>query len=187
MKPDMKRDKKRPTRLYNLIFPVWVILSPLILPLSAMIPPFLVICVIVLVGNFIIDFLVVWLALRLLRITDAWHQAKRVILKVWIFGFIADTIGALLMLGASTVCQKLPQEGIMQGFYHALMYRPFAHPLALLYTVACILLTGALIYCFNSIFCLQKAGLADRTRRCVALALAVITAPWTFLLPYTIF
>ena len=173
----MKRESKRSTRLYNVIFPIWLLLSPLVLPFSALI------FLIALVGNFIIDTLVVWLSLRLQHITDAWQQTKKVIVKVWLYGFLADLLGAILMLGAAMATSEANYD-----FHAALMYTsPFNYMPAALFALLCVIVTGVLIYRFDSRKALPGADLDDRTRRMTALALAIITAPWTFLLPTDLF
>lgn len=173
----MKPDNKRRTRLYNLIFPIWLLLSPLILPISALFPFFLLVFLIALIGNFAIDTLVVWLSLRLQHITDAWQQTKKVIIKVWLYGFLADLLGAILMLGAAMATSDY-------DFHAALMYQsPFEYTPAALFALFCVIVTGLLIYRFNSRKALLDADIDDRTRRLTALTMAIITAPWTFLLP----
>ena len=173
----MKRESKRSTRLYNVIFPIWLLLSPLVLPFSALI------FLIALVGNFIIDTLVVWLSLRLQHITDAWQQTKKVIVKVWLYGFLADLLGAILMLGAAMATSEANYD-----FHAALMYTsPFNYMPAALFALLCVIVTGVLIYRFNSRKALVDADLDDRTRRLTALTMAIITAPWTFLLPTGLF
>lgn len=175
----MKPDNKRRTRLYNLIFPIWLLLSPLILPISALVPPFLLVFLIALVGNFAIDTLVVWLSLRLQHITDAWQQTKKVIIKVWLYGFLADLLGAILMSVAGGATSEANYD-----FHAALMYTsPFDYTPAALFALLCVIVTGVLIYRFNSRKALLDADIDDRTRRLTALTMAIITAPWTFLLP----
>ncbi len=73
------------TKLYNVIFPVW---------LMVLIPP---IILIVIPANFIVDSLVLLLGFKILSITDKLRNYKKCILKAWIFGFLVDIVGSLLL------------------------------------------------------------------------------------------
>ena len=73
--------KKNDVKLYNVIFPIWLLWL------------FPVTWIVVLPGNFIVDLLVVVLTMKWLKITDIKRKTKSVVLKVWIFGFLADLIG----------------------------------------------------------------------------------------------
>ena len=76
-------------KLYNVIFPLWFVLF---------LPP---VILITLVGNFVIDSLVVIACFFIFKLADIQKSLiefyKGSILKVWIFGFIADIIGASIL------------------------------------------------------------------------------------------
>lgn len=75
--------KRKNTKLYNIIFPVWII---------AMFPPFIFVT---LPLNFIIDRLVLVCTMKHLH-TDNYRQiVKKCIWKVWGLGFLADFVGAV--------------------------------------------------------------------------------------------
>ena len=80
----------KPLKLYNVIFPFWLILfwpSPPVILLT-------------LLGNLAIDCLVVFLALLALKHPARGSVLKRCWWKVWLFGFLSDVIGAVwLTLG----------------------------------------------------------------------------------------
>lgn len=176
-------EKPNRTVLRNVIFPVWLLLSPLVLPLSPLIPAFLPVFLLTLVGNFIIDFLVVWLALRFQDTPNATRRTKSVIIPVWLCGFLADIAGSLLMLAAGILTADAYYD-----FHAALMYRSVFDCIpALIYALCCLLIIAALIYRLNFRHALKAADLDTKTRRHTALALAIITAPWTFLLPTSLF
>ncbi|MDD4658792.1 MAG: hypothetical protein PHW26_07135 [Eubacteriales bacterium] len=78
--------KKKYIKLYDAIFPVWILLLWPKLWLA------------VLPANFLIDLVVVVLTLRCLGIKDIMQNAKSVIVKVWLYGLAADVIGAAAML-----------------------------------------------------------------------------------------
>ena len=73
-------------RLYNVLFPVWFLmyLYPSWLPLA------------VLAFNFAFDSLVLALAARWQKLPEIRQLWKQTILRVWLLGFAADILGALL-------------------------------------------------------------------------------------------
>lgn len=83
--------KKHRVKLYNVLFPFWMILL------------FPQIWLIVLPGNFIIDSIVLIIGMMLLRIADKKQWYKRHIIKIYLFGMISDIIGAGYMLLLMTV------------------------------------------------------------------------------------
>ncbi len=80
------KNKKNDVKLYNVLFPFWMILL------------FPVVWLIVLPGNFIIDSLVLIISMAVLKIADKKQWYKRYILKIYGFGMLADIIGAAYML-----------------------------------------------------------------------------------------
>ena len=79
-------EDRRGIRLYNVLFPVWLL----------MLMPQL--WWIVLPGNFLIDSLVLLISLRALNIADRRRWYRRHILKIYAFGLLADLIGAAFLL-----------------------------------------------------------------------------------------
>ena len=75
-------------QLYNVLFPVWFLmyLYPSWLPLA------------VLAFNFAFDSLVLALAARWQKLPEIRRLWKQTILRVWLLGFAADILGALLNL-----------------------------------------------------------------------------------------
>lgn len=77
---------KNNVKLYNIIFPIWIIW---LIPIT---------WIVALPANFIFDLLVIVLTLKYLKVQNIKKIVKSIILKVWIFGFLADYIGTGLML-----------------------------------------------------------------------------------------
>lgn len=77
---------KKDIKLYNVLFPFWMIL---------MIPW---LWLIVLPGNFIIDSIVLTVSMAILKVADKKQWYKRYIFKIFGFGMIADIIGSAYML-----------------------------------------------------------------------------------------
>ena len=84
-------NKKNDIKLYNVLFPFWMILL------------FPQIWLIVLPGNFIIDSIVLIISMTLLKIADKKQWYKLHIIKIYLFGMLSDIIGAGYMLLLMTV------------------------------------------------------------------------------------
>ena len=81
------KDNKNGLKLYNVIFPFWMLI---------MFPYF---WLVIFPANFIIDSLVLILAMLVLKIQDKKDYYKKHIVKIFSFGMISDMIGSLYMLG----------------------------------------------------------------------------------------
>lgn len=166
--------KKKSIKLYNVIFPIWLLC---LIPMT---------WVIVLPANFLIDLLVVVLTMKYLKVKEIKLNAKSVILKVWIFGFIADFIGTSAMFMANVIDFNY-QTSLGKWWYNnitnAVSYNPFESLYAILWITTCVIITSFFIYLFNYKFCLKKSTLDDEQKKKVALSLAIFTAPYLFYLP----
>ena len=168
---------KRETRLYNVIFPIWILMfwpNP---------PVFLV----TLFGNLAIDCAVVALALLALR-----HSAKGAVLrrcwwKVWLYGFLSDVIGAVWLAAGLFGAWALDADGTAAGwvsdFAMAMTLNPFRDPLALVWTAIGVAAAGVCIYFFDRRVFRRIPELEGRQGRVLALTMAIATAPWLFLIP----
>ena len=79
-------NKKKGTKLYNVLFPLWMLML------------FPQVWLIVLPGNFIIDSLVLIISLFVLKISDKKSKYKKYILKIYGFGMLSDVLGSAFML-----------------------------------------------------------------------------------------
>lgn len=107
-------------------------------------------------------------------------------MRTWLWGFAADFAGAALMLAPLllySLCGDGPFADWLDDFTQNLMSSPAGDPLSLLWTLAAVALSAFVIYRRNYNFCFSRADLTDRQRRFVALALAIVTAPWFFFIP----
>ncbi len=168
---------KRETRLYNILFPIWILwLFPQVLLL-------------VLPGNLAIDCLVLLLTLCALK-----HAQKRAVLrqlwwKFWLLGFAADLIGtAWMVLGmAWPTALGLSETPLGAYFENAMlsahMLHPWSHPLTFCWTLAGVGIAGVCIYFFDKRAMRRYEGLTGREKHIIALTMAIATAPWLFFLP----
>ena len=163
---------RKQAALYNVMFPIWMLW---IFPAAWLI---------VLPVNFGIDLLVVVLTMKAMQVTESKRNAKAVILRVWLMGFVADFIGTALMF-----LVNIPEfsgafgEWWYDNLTNAVSFNPFSSVYAVLYATLCIAVSGVCIYWFNRKFCLKKADLDETQRHKLALSLAVFTAPYLFYFP----
>ncbi len=143
--------KRKDIKLYNVLFPFWMIL---------LFPQF---WLIVLPGNFIIDSLVFIISMLILKITDKKQWYKKYIFKIYAFGMISDIIGSIYMLIMMFVFEI---GGVGDEVY---------------LTIPALIISAVLIYVFNYYVTFRKVD--KKLRLKMSLIFAIITAPYTFLVP----
>ena len=158
-------------RLYNVIFPLWFFLF---------LPP---VILITLIGNFVIDSLVVVACFFIFKLADIQKSLtefyKGSILKVWILGFLADIIVAsILFILGILYPLELPTDVIT-----GINYDPFSNPAAVAVITIAMLVSAVFIFMFNYRITFSKQIDDKKLRAKVAITVALITMPWTFLLP----
>ena len=141
---------KKEIRLYNVLFPIWMLL---IIPTA---------WIAVLPANFIVDSLVLLITAKKIGILEKGIYKKH-ILRVWIFGFIADLIGAGILLGSLYI------------------FEDFFRGDELTLTLPAMLVSAVMIFLFNYRF--SFSDIDKRSRLKMALSFAIFTAPYTFLIP----
>lgn len=127
--------KKRSVVMYNMIFPIWLILTPLLWPpLAFMVGPFALLIIFVMIfGNLGVDWLVVCLAMHWQKVENAKEKAAAVLCRVCLCGFAADTIAGLALMFAPRLFQ------IVIGFTRMLK--------DLLFTATCLKAFGQFCMC----------------------------------------
>lgn len=155
-------------KLYNVIFPIWLIL---------IVPP---IVLLVIPSNFLIDSLVLIVGLKMLNVTNWFDKYKKSIIKVWIFGFIADVIGSLLLFATQFMGSN---DYLYEKLVYPIVWNPFKSILAVLYVLLVIIICGLLIYLINYKFAFKKTDLDKKSKKTISILLACVTAPYLFLLP----
>ncbi|HAX73878.1 MAG TPA: hypothetical protein DCY20_10185 [Firmicutes bacterium] len=165
---------KKNIKMYNVIFPMWLLIF---FPLT---------WIIVLPANFVIDLAILALTLRALKVQRLGKYIKSSILKVWIFGFASDIIGALFMFLMYVIDFDYQTE-LGKWWYEnmssAIAYQPFQSIFSFLWVTICVLIAGVCIYFFNYKISFKHLELTDAEKKFVALTLAILTAPYLFYLP----
>lgn len=161
--------------MYNVIFPVWLLW---------LVPP---VILVVALGNFVVDSLVLLLSCRLvtgkLEGRSLWSIYRHSILKIWRFGFLADFIGSFPLIAVMVTDRwagLIPLPGQVEL---AFMLNPWLNGVALLLVSLSVALAGILVFVFNYRFALRGVIREKGPRLKIALVLAVLTAPYTLLIP----
>lgn len=166
-------------KLYNVFFPVWLLI---LIPFT---------WVIVIPANFIVDSLVIFISLKFLKIEEAFQKYKKVIFKVFIFGFLSDFIGSAFLLlvtylgtigGESSAFIKWFEKNIVSY----MMSNPIANIYAFTIVALAVLLGGICIYFFNLKISFKNLDIDEKDKRKMALIMAIFTAPYLFFLPVSL-
>ena len=172
------------TRLYNVMFPIWML---------TLVPSMWLYALPI---NFVVDSAVLLITFTVLARKRGdteykpWGDWLRAIPLTFVFGFVSDLIagGFLLFwgMGPTLLLGDTTGFGAWWGSNVAepMMENPFESIFSLLFVLLGIALAGLLIYFFNKNMSLRLTKSLDifEIRR-TAMILAVVTAPWTMLLP----
>ena len=160
---------KKQTRIYNVLFPIWLIwLFPQVL-------------VFVIPGNLAIDCAVLFVCLLVLKHRQKGAVMKKLWWRFWLLGFAADLIGTAWMFLGWLLA--VPFEDFWDNTLVYIMHNPFGHPLAFLWTLGGVALAGVCIYLFDKRAMGSCELLTGREKHIAALTMAVATAPWLFFIP----
>ena len=153
-------------KLYNVLFPMWMLI---LVPMTWLI---------VIPANFIIDSLVLILAVHFWLkkpIKEIW---KKSIAKVFVFGFLSDFVGTGFLLGGLYISSWLNFGTVFEETCNG----PTSFGGFIVLTVA-VFLSGICIYFADLKIAFKKLDLEISEKKKLALALAVLTAPYTFFIP----
>ncbi len=163
----------RSATFYNVIFPVWLLIW---------IPSWL--WLILIPVNYLIDRLVLLWSLKGQEDRNVFCRAHT--WKICLAGFFSDFVGAALLLGIVELTDRLGGYPARDSFgfpvMQGIMLDPFSNPFSLLIVLAAVALAGLLIFLLDR-WILTRAGLERAQAKASALKLALITAPYLFLLP----
>lgn len=172
--------EKQEIRLYNLIFPIWLLW---VFPLT---------WIVILPANFIIDSLVVLITLSLLKVSNIKENYKKSILKVWGFGFLSDFIGTAFMFLALLIDDFFEYDTAMGKWWYdhitdPVSYNAFQSIWAVIWVTLCVVISSFCIYLFNYKISFKKLEIEDSYKKKLAIALAIFTAPFLFYIPTSIY
>lgn len=158
---------KKEIKLYNVLFPIWFLL---VFPIT---------WIIVLPANFIIDSIVLIISINLLKQADIKENYKKSIVKVWMFGFLSDFIGA----GILFLSQMPKGDWWYEYISSPVSYNPFDNLYSLSLVFFAIIASGIAIYFFNLKISFKTLKYELKTKKIIALSLAIFTAPYVLLVP----
>ena len=142
--------KKNNVKLYNVLFPFWMLLL------------FPRVWLIILPGTFIIASLVLLLGMAAWKIAKKKQWYKQYIVPIFGFGMLSDLIGAAYML-----LMVVLEVGRMGDEWYL--------------TVPALILSAVMIFVLNYYVTFRKVEKVLRLK--MAILFAVVTAPYTFLIP----
>lgn len=162
---------KKTVRLYNVIFPIWLLLL------------FPQVWLIALPGNLAVDCLVLLAALTVMRQRQKGAIVKKLWWRFWLLGFGADAAGVVWMGLGLLPAWVMPGWSAWEDSVGHITHNAFAHPAAFAWTLAGVALSGTCIYFFDKRAMAACPQLSDSQRHKIALAMAAVTAPWLFFIP----
>lgn len=163
--------KKNEVKLYNVLFPVWMLSF---IPYTWLI---------ILPGNLIIDFLVLFITMKILKVEDYKGKTKQVIWGTYVCGFISDFIGTVGMYLAVVIDPDSNHDWWYENITNAVSYNPFSSIFGFLWVTACVLISAFAIYMLNYKLCLRKLDIEQSLKKKISLSVAVFTAPYLFYFP----
>ncbi|MCR5793860.1 MAG: hypothetical protein K6G61_00760 [Solobacterium sp.] len=162
---------KKEYRLYNILFPLWMLIW---------LPTWLWLFLIP--ANYLIDYAVFRRTMAHLKIKDYVKKARKHAWKICLIGFLSDLVGAVVLLETD---QYLYGKGTEASHTIAsnIAYNPFGDIYSFLIVMLVVALSGTCIYFFNSLLLKRDRDLDEKQIHRIALNLALITAPYLFLFP----
>jgi len=167
--------RKKETRFYNIILPFWLLVW---------FPSWLWLILIPL--NYLIDLLVTTLAMKRVGVADYRKKALNRTLEICLIGFLSDFIGAAFLLLAYYVIGQFKSD-FASGIIYGLGWALYNNIFAVIIVLIGIAIAGVSIYFLNVRVLRKDKELSIDQVKKIALYLAIFTAPYTFLIPTSLF
>lgn len=165
--------EKKEVRLYNLMFPLWMLVFY---------PSWL--WLVLIPANYLLDRLVLRWSLR--PRADRGLFCRRHTWKICLAGFFGDLVGAVLLVGVflagAWVSEGSALAPMLDDLVVGVGFNPFSSPAAFGIVALAVLISGLVLFLLDRAI-LRRAGLDPAQAKKSALALAVITAPYLFFFP----
>lgn len=160
--------RKRPVLTYNILLPIWLLIW---------FPSWL--WILLIPANYLIDRIVLHWSLKGLDDRNAF--CRRATWKICVAGFLSDFVGSALLFGMGILLSSLGSD-VAGDIADSLMFDPFGNIGALACALLAVALAGLCIFLLDRRI-LNASGLDQERARTAALRLALITAPYLFLIP----
>lgn len=132
--------------------------------------------------NLLIDSLVLLLIFRFTGITGARKLYLSSVIRTWIFGTLSSLVGFLFMLLAFPI-HRAAEGDFMSQVCEAITQNPFSNIAGLIWVLLAIAVSALCSYFLGLKFTFSHKHFPEQHRKITALAVALITAPYTFLVP----
>ena len=126
--------------------------------------------------NFLVDSIVLLIGFKVFGKEKVWFNWKKSILLSWIFGYVADVAAAFLLLFFEYIAGSVFKTDIFTDKFGGGIVPIIANLISVAFA-------GILIYILNEKVALRRTELDDKTRKKVALLMAIVTAPYFFFMP----
>lgn len=163
----MKSDNK----VYNILLPIWLIIF---------LPTWL--WLLLIPANYLIDRIVLRWSLGDMPEKGLFCRNNN--WKICLAGFVSDFAGAILLFAFSQLVFGMNDDvnSFISKAADGIMFNPFSNTLSLIIVIAAIVLSAVCIYKLDKSI-LIKVGLGIEQAKKSAIRLAVITAPYVYLIP----
>ena len=117
----------------------------------------------------LLNSIVILLSLKF-KIDDSFKKYKKVIFKVFLFGFFADFIGAILLFFIVDLIGRLPESSSIFAWLNSnilipVMENPVSNLYGFLFMTVIIAMVGFFIYFFNLKFSFSKLDVEEREKK----------------------
>ncbi|MBQ6315301.1 MAG: hypothetical protein IJI11_06870 [Mogibacterium sp.] len=157
------------TRLYNILLPIWIIIF---------VPSWL--WLLLIPANYLIDRIILNWSLG--DMDGRGQFCRKHNWKICLAGFVSDFAGAALLLITAVPLVSVTDNKFVEDAAGGIMMNPFTNVLSVIITLAAIAVSALCIYLLDKKI-LLKAGLDMEQAKKSATRLAVITAPYLYLIP----
>lgn len=167
--------KTNDKRLYNVLFPIWLLVF---------FPSYL--WLILIPANYLIDRIVLKWSLG--DTQDKGVFCRQNTWKICLAGFLGDFVGAIALFFVSQLLSGFGGDGtsFLEKVGDGIMFDPFTNILSVLIVIGAIALSAVCIYKLDKKL-LGKTELNQEQIKRAAIRLAIFTAPYVYLIPTRLF
>ena len=167
--------KTNDKRLYNVLFPIWLLVF---------FPSYL--WLILIPANYLIDRIVLKWSLGDMQ--DKGVFCRKNTWKICLAGFLGDFVGAIALFFVSQLLSGFGGDGtsFLEKVGDGIMFDPFTNILSVLIVIGTIALSAVCIYKLDKKL-LGKTELNQEQIKRAAIRLAIFTAPYVYLIPTRLF
>lgn len=151
-------------KMYSLVLPIWLMLVA---------GPAL--WILILTSNFFVATIVLIIACHIFNLKNVLKIYKRSIIKMVLYGFLADAIGASLLLLVS----KINPDGLFTNVAN----NPCGSWITTVYISICILFSAWIAYFFHHRLTFRDLKVSEKKKKQIAVFVAIFTAPYLFFYP----